>query len=281
MTSAYGATVKPRLRRRSDGGKGGLHKPSERLSLVTIAVSYAIFISACYLMAFWGSFGINVFQFVGLTDFAKLAIHPVALAVAGFAGISVVQAIGATFLGGDDEEPTQDDDEEFRKNSNRSLRATVLAMVVLPLIQAAGGPLSWFVASLLCIPFLLLLCRAKALRSYVPSRVTRRTLVLFAGLMPFWIVAVGKLDANAIKNGRTRVWVERVGAASTLMSSETSRLGYVGFVGGVYVIYEPLTRSIALVKQADGAPLILHEKSSQEIAEMKKQGFMEAVRELF
>ena len=89
------------------------------------------------------------------------------------------------------------------------------------------------------------------------------------------------MDAIGIKNGRSRVWVERVGVASTLMATETSRLGYVGFVGGVYVIYEPLTRSIVLVKQSDGVPLILHEKSPQEIAEMKKQGLIEAIRELF
>ena len=232
-------------------------------------------------MAFWGSFGINVFQFAGLTDFAKLAIHPVVLAIVGFAGISVLQVIGSSFLGGNDEKPSRDYEEELLKNSDRSLMATMLAMAVIPLIYAAGGPLSWILASLLFVPFLLLLSRAATLRRYIPGRALRRTVVLFAGAIPFWIVAAGKMDAIGIKDGRSRMWVERVGAASTLMATESSRLGYVGFVGGVYVIYEPLTRSIALVKQSDDAPLILHEKSPQEMSEIKKQGFMEGIRQIF
>ncbi|CAJ0742121.1 hypothetical protein R16034_02980 [Ralstonia edaphis] len=271
MTNAYGVTVRPKWRRTGNGSMYSGSGLPNKLPLATLAVSYSFFVSACYLMAFWGSFGINVFQFAGLTDFAKLAIYPVALATVGIFGGTFLQAINSTLLRGGARETG-------RKPPHSTFldRASVLpALVAIALIQIKGGPNSWSFGSLLFIPFLLVLSRTEFCVRYFPGRMVRQTVVLWAALMPFWLVSVGKVDAMRIKAGEGDVWVERGGAAATLTATESSHLGYVGFVGGTYMIYEPLSNSVALIKQSDGAPLILHQVTKGERSAMPRLSIIE------
>jgi hypothetical protein len=49
---------------------------------VSVIAIVALTVAAAYLASYWSEFDINVFEFVGLTDFGKLAIYPLIAAFA-------------------------------------------------------------------------------------------------------------------------------------------------------------------------------------------------------
>lgn len=44
--------------------------------VLTVGVPYCIAIGACYLFGYWGSFHINVLEFITFADVAKIAVYP-------------------------------------------------------------------------------------------------------------------------------------------------------------------------------------------------------------
>jgi hypothetical protein len=45
---------------------------------LSFAAPYGFFIAVLYLFAFWGTFKLNILEFVGFADLAKLALYPLA-----------------------------------------------------------------------------------------------------------------------------------------------------------------------------------------------------------
>jgi len=61
----------------------------------SIATAFGACTATLYLVAYWSTFGINVLQFVGLTDIVKLAIYPILVGSSGiFGGYFVGTVLG-------------------------------------------------------------------------------------------------------------------------------------------------------------------------------------------
>jgi hypothetical protein len=58
--------------------------------LISLSIPYFIGVGACYLFGYWGAIGVNVLEFIGFADIAKLAVYPL---VAGM----TFTALGAVF----------------------------------------------------------------------------------------------------------------------------------------------------------------------------------------
>lgn len=234
----------------------------EKIPLVTAFVGYALFLAAVYLMAFWGSFGINVFEFANISDFAKLAIYPVALIVGGFLTGFLVQLANLALF---DFKSSTVQRSGFIKwvSENWNLIAIFGVFGVFVCLQAVGGMLGWMLAAPCILPFAIALADRAPIQSYVPSSVHRRWLLMFLAILPFLVVARGLENAGLIKDGKGRMIVEKVGVASSLAAVDEKPLFYVGFVGGTFVIYETLTKNIVLAKQSDSTILFLKERQSK------------------
>ena len=63
---------------------------------LAIAFAYGVSVSALYLFGFWGVFRINVLEFIGLADLAKLSVKPL---IYSLPAILLGFAIGQLFSG--------------------------------------------------------------------------------------------------------------------------------------------------------------------------------------
>ena len=48
---------------------------------ISFATPYAFVVASLYLFAFWGSFKINILEFVGFSDLVRLALYPLAISL--------------------------------------------------------------------------------------------------------------------------------------------------------------------------------------------------------
>jgi len=227
-----------------------------KIPVVTAVVGYCLALSACYLMAFWGRFGINIFEYANLTDFAKMAIHPLAVLGASAAAGLVLHSVRFSLMNSGVGAGGQSDSVQWiRKSKGRIV--FIFSCLGFISIWLFDFPERWLIAALLFLPLSVVGFIGLGLNRYVTGNLRQTLFILVVVFFPFCVITAGEERANSIKEGRGRIIVEKAGVASSLVASESRPLFYVGFVSGTFVIYESLTKSVVLIKQVDNAPLIL------------------------
>lgn len=227
-----------------------------KIPVFTAVVGYCLALSACYLMAFWGRFGINIFEYANLTDFAKMAIHPLAVLGASAAAGLVLHSLRFSLMNGGVAVAAPSDSMLWIKK-NKGRIVFIFSCLGFTAIWLFDFPERWLIAAMLFLPLSVVGFIGLGLNRYVTGNLRQTLFILIVVIFPFCVITAGEERANGIKEGRGRIIVEKAGVASSLVASETRPLFYVGFVSGTFVIYESLTKSVVLVKQVDTAPLIL------------------------
>ena len=228
----------------------------EKIKQTTVLALFAAFISACYLLSYWGSFEIDVFQFAGLTDFAKLAIAPLMTSSVSVAvGILLQKATRA-----DQRFPSGGGAETsigiFIRKHRSAILFTCAALAGLCAVSSAQ-PARWIAAAFLMAPWTVNLAEDPAIVSVLQDERLRKFLcnwsLMFAAMALFW----GGLNAKTIIDGYATRIVVPTGAANQLSSDANNPLGLIGFVAGTYFIYVRKTDTVVLMKQVDNVPLVL------------------------
>lgn len=227
---------------------------SEKLGITTVLGLVGLAVSACYLMVFWGSFGIDIFQFTGLTDFVKLAIFPVSLALMTCAvGLALALLIIPY-------RPSRNSNEkDLGVGGQKIVRlfATVSIVAAIVTIGSTNASLKWMAAACIAFPAVLSLYFLPITRRHFPSRALRLYLLVVITEVPLTACFFGAANAEAIKEGVATRVIDPTGIAAGLMGTRDHPLVYVGFVSDTFVIYETQTGSVILLKQVDNAPLVL------------------------
>ncbi|MGN6260254.1 MAG: hypothetical protein ACTHNO_05925 [Ralstonia sp.] len=233
--------------------------------VVTALFAYWLFLAMCYLIAYWNQFGINVFELAGLTDFAKLAIYPIALTAVAAGGSIVISASSAMFFKST-EEWGRHLSPRFISTVGRFEPFLVIGgvFVAVTLVIVMDRPIRWFAASMLFIPFTVGVLHRLHFQRFIPNAFWRAALCTMIGTFPCMVVADAEMRALAIKKGTSRLIVEKSGVAAGLIANDAAPIFYIGFVGGTYVLYESATKSVVLTKQNDTAPLILRENPKRK-----------------
>ena len=225
---------------------------NEKLGVTTILALFGLGVSACYLRSYWGAFDIDVFQFAGLTDFAKLAVYPLLLSTLGGAiGLFV-----STLLFPLSE---KQDSSSFSAKAMKRLRLAAVASIVFTPVPVLlwSKPWTWFACIIFAFPAVFQLCELPASRRYIKNFTPRFISISILVAFPLLAAMMGAVNAEAIKSGRTPRIVDKVGIAANLMGTPEHPLMYIGYVNDTFVIYEMQTRSVVLLKQVDNAPLVL------------------------
>src|SRR5476651_2414913 len=120
---------------------------NEKLGVTTILALFGLGVSACYLRSYWGAFDIDVFQFAGLTDFAKLAVYPLLLSTLGGA---IGLFVGTLLF------PLSEKQEavSFSARGMKRLRlAAGVSIVLMPLpVLIWSKPWTWFACVFIALP---------------------------------------------------------------------------------------------------------------------------------
>lgn len=223
--------------------------------IITFGTPYLIGVSAAYLFGYWGSFHVNVLEFIGLTDIAKLAVYPLlASSIFFLAGALFSEVIVSPHL-----PPGGGADTPLGRLGNRYGRWLMALVVLVAVLFAIYGPepRKWFFVALLVSCLSIPLTHNEQIIELIPDPRQRGTALFLLFALPALSFGYGKEQAYDIKVGKPVQIVDVARSKLPLLFDETKPVAYLGLLGGIYILREGATGQVVLVKQRDDTPMFL------------------------
>ncbi|HDR9201036.1 TPA: hypothetical protein QDB48_002348 [Burkholderia vietnamiensis] len=235
-----------------------------KTKLTTFAVAYGLCVATCYLWTYWGSFGINVFEYASVSDLATRAILPVGAALLPLAfGSSMAELSPIRRMlppGGGVNTPAG----VFLNRHIRLVYALSITVGVC-VILFSNLPWRWLVAAPFFWPVMMILVPHPLMVNLIPDERFRHWLVS-VGIFAIFIAAEnGALNADRIIRGNSDRVVDESTVGIPLKATQAHPVEYIGYVGGMYFLYETQTRSVVILKQSDHDAIVLKPRVVSEV----------------
>ena len=258
--NAWDATLaarrEPRTRPMTTSTTVAKASPPAFLSPKVWLAPYALMVSTLYLWGYWGTFGINVLDYIGASDIIKAAVYPL---VTGLIGLGVGALLGEVMA--PRLEPGGGANTRIGKFLNAALPALGIAYVVLLLVSLMSDwPNKWLIAGVLVTgPIYLQLKKSAFLASEIPSD-SARSIVIFTLIMATPVAFHRwRLAGTAVVDGGSYQAVvselPMKGSAAKLALAEKPR--FVGKLGDRFAIYDPVAHSVSLIAASEMKVLTL------------------------
>ncbi len=225
------------------------------LKYLSFAAPYGFLVAALYLFAFWGTFKLNIFEFVGFADFTKLAVYPLAtsfiLLLAGYALSEVVR--------GDSFPPGGGADTKIGRFGRKYWRPLVTMYIVLVLALATflSNPIKWVFIAILLTFLSTLLTHLEIFISLIPNPRARASILFLLIFIPGGAFVFGKLEAHAITQGNAPYFVDVQSSKLELSADPNGPISYVGYLAENFILFENSTKKIIFVKGKDRELFVL------------------------
>ncbi|WP_334033691.1 hypothetical protein [Burkholderia gladioli] len=231
--------------------------------LATFALAYGISIATIYLWTYWGSFGINAFEYASISDVAARAILPVAagllplVASSGFVEISPLVQLFP---------PGGGRNSRFGIFVNKHARLIVGLSVLagLVILSTSNKSWRWWAAILFFTPIVPFLENHPLTINLFPEDRSRRILVTAGIFSVFASAGTGDKNAEKILSGNSERVIDTASIGIPLKASPNNPVEYIGYMGGTYFLYETQTKSVIILKQNDHDAIVLKPKKKAE-----------------
>jgi len=221
-----------------------------------IAGAYTLVVTSLYLFGYWGRFGLNVLEFIGIGDIVSHALMPflasIAFAVLGFV-ISTVDPRRDLFPPGGG---ANNRIERFGRAHWRLL--LTLDLWALALVAIFGPePLRWFLVIIFIVPVATALTHLDFLIAAMPSPSVRAFVLDFSLMIAASAFAVGRLQADSLLKGAGPLLVDVVGSSLQLKSDASHPVSYVGHVADFFVLYDSAQSQVVILNAQKVNSLVL------------------------
>jgi hypothetical protein len=219
------------------------------------ATPYALFVSALYLWAYWGSFGIAILQYLSLADIVRVAAIPVALVIfASGAGMAIGARMGEAAVSKLDRRP-----EIAKRLTPKAARiglwliAGTLAFVALTFdfpnrIAIVGGA-----TLMVCIPP----AERFGLFSAIQQPLVRTAFIGLALYGPWLAYDRGYADAQRVATGRQFMYLVSPLEHVDQSTSAELRPRLLGYAGDRHFFFVPARSEVLAVAKERSHTLVL------------------------
>jgi hypothetical protein len=221
-----------------------------------VASAYTLLVTSLYLFGYWGRFGLNVLEFIGIGDIVSHALMPflasMAFAVLGFV-ISTVDPRRDLFPpGGGAYSPIG----RFGRAHWKVL--LTLDLWALALVAILGPePLRWFLVIILIMPVATALTHIDFLIAAMPNPSVRAFVLDFSLMIAAAAFAVGRQQADSLLKGAGPLLVDVVGSGLQLKSDASHPVSYVGHVTDFFVLYDSAQSQVVILNTQKVTSLVL------------------------
>ncbi len=217
---------------------------------------YALLVSTLYLWGYWGAFGINVLDYIGVSDIIKAAVYPV---ISAFAFMAIGALLGEVLS------PRVEASADANTPVARKLRKAAPYIVagyfsLIVVFALFGGLNKWHV-----VPVML------AIAGYVPAKASGllskeirsdgfRSIVVFllVALVPFSFGHGRKQAYEVMDSSKYQVVVSELPMKSSATKRATAeKPRFVGKLGDRFALYDPVARSVSLIAASEMKVLTL------------------------
>lgn len=216
---------------------------------ISFATPYAFVAASLYLFAFWGSFRINIFEFIGFSDLVKLALYPLVMSIILYLpGFIIFQLVAGNSM-----PPGGGASTSIGRFGLRHWRILVVADIFIIIVVALliDNPVKWMIiaglVSLLSIP----LTHLDAFVTLIPNPRARSSILFLLIFVLGYAFATGKLQAQEVTQGRAAYLVDVQLFGIKLNVDAARGLSYVGYLADNFILYENATKKIVFVKAKD------------------------------
>lgn len=242
-------------------------EPASSLSPKYWLGPYAIVVSTLYLWGYWGSFHVNVLEYISIADIVMAAVYPIA-------SVFVFFAIGAVL--GEVISPTLNlpsgggVNSEVGKWLRRIAPFVVAVYLAVVTVYFLVGPIEkWRILPVLfAIAVYIPLKSTLILLDEIKSDGARSIAVfLLAALVPF-SYGRGMLEANDVLTGKKYTYAasEILGHPVSASAKPSEQPRYVGAANDRYVFFDPVGKSILFVARSEVKVLALKRYEKETIA---------------
>jgi len=229
--------------------------------LAPLAILYGCVVSLLYLFGYWGAFEVNIMEFIGLQDFAKLSLYPLA---GSFMSLLIGVALTKLFTfkelppgGGSGSSFGQ-----FGLKHWRILVALNLVLIVLTIVFIPSQS-KWLIVAILISFLSAPMSHIEYFISAIPNSQIRATVLFLLLLLGGFAFAHGKIEAEFIKTKGARQIVDVDRSKLKLKSDNQNPVSFLGYVAGYFVLYESATENIVFIKGSDSNQMFFHENKNR------------------
>lgn len=224
---------------------------------------YAIAVSTLFLWGYWGSFHVNVLEFIGIADIVKAAVYPVASAFAFFALGAV---LGETLSPTLNLPPGGGVDTKIGRFLHKAFPFLATAyMLGLAYYFLAGPVEKWRVLPVLFAVMVYLPLKSTGLLAQdFKSDGVRSIAVFLLAALPVFAYGRGVLEANDVLAGKSYAYVVSYlpSQSASVGANAEERPRYIGRADDRYVFFEPTISAISFIAVGEVSALVLkrHER---------------------
>lgn len=213
----------------------------------SIIIPYLAIVSCAYLFGFWGAFNVNALEYIGVTDIIKISIYPLSASLA-YVGIGILiseLSLRPSLPVGGGAESTIG---KFGKKHWQWL-LTFVTLLIFSVISFGHEPFQWFFVAILASTFAIPLSHVEKIAHFIPEPKIRTAILFYILFLPFISFAYGRVDAYVIRSGGTAKIVDITRSQLSLKEDIKHPVYYLGFIGGIYILFESLSGETVYVKQ--------------------------------
>lgn len=219
---------------------------------------YFIGVGACYQLGYWGELDINVLQFIGIPDLAKLALQPLLIGVAASVILSVVADLTISRIlppGAGSQTPTG---LALKRFGRWILAFGLLLGVVLGVFLPS--PSKWYVVSTIFGLCSVALCQIPQLAALLPEPRIRQVVLYLLVTTPLWGFADGSDAAHRTTVRRIAETVDVTRSKLPLVANPKQPVLYLGLLGETYILRETSSGQTIYVKRGE-SPLFINARA--------------------
>ncbi|WP_027924435.1 hypothetical protein [Pseudomonas sp. URMO17WK12:I12] len=208
---------------------------------------YFATVGVLYLWGYWSPFGVNILEYVSLTDIVKSTIYPIASAFI-FLALGVIMGqlvrIGPTLPPGEGKHTAI---ARFLSRHKRLLIILYIAVILTLLIYGPVEKWQGALPVLLGAPIALYASARNVLARQIPADGSRTVCLFLLAVLPFIAFGHGQLRAAAVLEGKTFDYViDSVIVTPDAQPLQSTR--FVGHAGDFFFFFEPKKSTLIISK---------------------------------
>lgn len=244
------------------------HRRFGAVSFGYLGSVYVLLIGLLYLWGYWSEFGINILEYLDVSDVVRIAALPLAATLGSLAlGVFMGSFLFPLFV------PHKAMARMFGPpptDYSMALRITVgFTLILMAVFYYFGGPKFWLgVSGLAIFPIHLWAIRSDFVRTLFGDHVNAALIFTLLAVLPFIAFGTGKINADQLKVGTKYVYAyqgQLDGVAPELLSSP-GQLRLIGTASGLMFFLMPDGESVLLSRldHARGLQLRRYESDTKK-----------------
>jgi len=213
------------------------------------AVAYVIFVGVLYQWGYWGTFDINILQFMSVSDVIRSFLYPFLAGMFFYLIGALISYRGNRILPEGEGRETP-----IGRFLNKYIFVlNILFSILVLIVLIYGGPGRWFVAAAITIPLLTaMISRKEWVHAVLPDMELRRAVTFFGVAFPILAYAHGASKAEWVLKDYSYTEA-RIGDSNT-------RFKYLGHAGDYVFLMSMDNATINMRRASDIPHLLLNKK---------------------